>query len=274
MTLEGINTSYDFLYWEHDIQHCPCVPPVTEEEVDLYMRYLQSDNCNVEGTAFMHGWQDYEGYKVASQGEDGDIVPQWYVFFDTYMGTSALLNLPDLKSMKERLYRQTLAAHKMQQAKAAGNWQEPPPQGEQKPFLRYFDNKELMRFVSEFESEENQEMFLNYQHVHYQPTKDDQSIKEELENAIYLTLSKAKEHVPIEAHSDWMQAVIRAAKRYKQEKIAEAMPSVFEEYTFKIEAGIGYPALEKENTYEWVKQLGEEILEGRSLAGEPRDYEY
>jgi len=273
ITLPGIDTTFDFMKWEHDIAHCPCLPPVTQDEVDLYIRYLHSPNCDVGGPRLLYNWQDYNTYKSSYQKEEEDILPSWYSFYDTYMGTTALLSLPDVKSEKEQFYRRLLAQRKKEEQIKAGTYKEPPPYVPPKPFLNYFDQKTLVRFVREFETSENQELFFNFQHVNYQPSREDEYLNERLETILHTILYKAKEHIPVEAHDDWRQAVIRAAEAYERKKIAEALPSVFEEYCFRLEAGITLPPLEK-NPYDWVDQFKQEILDGRAANGEPRDFNY
>ncbi|HEX7413046.1 MAG TPA: hypothetical protein VF411_03290, partial [Bacteroidia bacterium] len=39
--LEGVETTYDILQWENNLYNCPFLPPITEEEVELLVRFLK-----------------------------------------------------------------------------------------------------------------------------------------------------------------------------------------------------------------------------------------
>src|SRR6478752_3826989 len=55
--IEGVNFSYLFSLWESDIFRCPFIEPATQEDVELFIRFLRK--CPIE--------QDYWIY---SEGQD------------------------------------------------------------------------------------------------------------------------------------------------------------------------------------------------------------
>jgi hypothetical protein len=80
--------------------------------------------------------------------------------------------------------------------------------------------------------------------------------------------------VPIEAHQDWRQALINAKNRYINQKIAEELPQVFEEYQLKHSLGISaseQPDDEEKTFYEELKSV---VRKGRKLNGEPEDFNF
>ena len=58
MALEGVQATIDFLSWEEDIKVCPFLEPITVEEVDLYICYLESTNTSPSDDVI--GWGEYD----------------------------------------------------------------------------------------------------------------------------------------------------------------------------------------------------------------------
>ena len=70
---------------------------------------------------------------------------------------------------------------------------------------------------------------------------------------------------------DWMEAVHKAADKYRREKIIEAM-SAYQQYRFRVEANLGF---EKDNNCaDLNKWYYNAILRSRELNGEKRDFDF
>ena len=59
-THPAIETTSDFNYWEKNILNCPFIDPITEEDVALYIEFLQE--YLGEDLTFLGRWQDYNSY--------------------------------------------------------------------------------------------------------------------------------------------------------------------------------------------------------------------
>ncbi|MBI3500971.1 MAG: hypothetical protein HY063_04175 [Bacteroidetes bacterium] len=305
LQLEGIETTYDFYPWQNDLYNCPFLPPITQAEVDLMIRFLKETPAEYEDDFFDYDWQNYPYLKIC-YAEEEEIepeefyqtyacaiifdkgIPPWYDFYDLYMGTTGLLALPDIKFPKEmyyiRLYYAEKEKQKKNEAKKAGKKIEEPKIAERKPWLGLDDDFTQQDFFKElvenFETKENKKLFANYAIAEFRSSEEDDALQEETQNVLAY-LEDAREPVPIEAHEDYRKALIIAYRRYKAKKIIEAIPAAFEDYCMKLDTGIGFPSPEQrgEPEHRWGMPQGmldskKEILEGRKLCGEPPDYNY
>ena len=83
------------MYWEQFIRQCPFVPTITENEYELYHDFILSDDFEMEED-YYYQWQKYDEYKTEYNNVgSGSTMPEWYQFYDSRMGTGALLILPD-----------------------------------------------------------------------------------------------------------------------------------------------------------------------------------
>jgi hypothetical protein len=84
----------------------------------------------------------------------------------------------------------------------------------------------------------------------------------------------APETVPIKVNDDWKEALYFAAFQHRNEKISGLLPTVHEEYLLKKEMGM----LEISEGKDWQSGISEmykkNILKGRELLGEPRDFDF
>jgi len=100
--IPGIEVTYDFIYWEKNISECPFIEAVTNEEVNLYIEYVNSDFYSEPHP--LSSWQDFEGFRKEPYEDDFVALPSWYTFYDNHMGTEELLNMPDIRGEKEKQY--------------------------------------------------------------------------------------------------------------------------------------------------------------------------
>lgn len=277
-----IGSVYEFSFWGQHIAHCPFLSPVTEEEVDLYLAYLKSDYCNVEGLAFAHGWQSYDEYHREyddgsnyddDDDEGSEVMPPWYVFYDMHMGTSEMLTYPDLRGERETMYRKLAREHngfnrRMEEA-VAQTAHIPLPL----PYVSGHEEQWLMHFAERYDTFENRELLRNKLNVEGEFGENFEEIKYELETAYDLVLSVAKEKWPVEWNEDWRMGLIKAAHKYRVHKIAQSLPFVFEEYQMRLELGLTTdeePPVMPQSFHD----SRAEILLGRKLMGEPEDFDF
>jgi hypothetical protein len=264
ISLEGVQVTIDFRHWDHNIKLCPFLEPITEEEVDMYISYLESSNTNPRHK--MIGWQEYVSFKREYQNETGGVMPDWYEFHNSRTGNSALFLLPDRKGEAEDRYLKAKRQQEVKEQKKAGTYKEPNP-GVPRPEISAYDRKDVEAFIRKFESKAEYTRYL-----HFRNSKDKGDLNETIEVELRL-LQNSTEPIPIESHSDWREAIQLAADAYKNRMIARAMPTVYEDYLFKQQTGISHTAGSSEKR-KWVKIYKQRILEGRKVLGEPENFDY
>ncbi len=262
----GIEICFDFTYWQHDILNCPFIDPVSEEELALYMQYLQQNNVELDEYFLGTGWQDYDELKEAynTDNEHADF-PEWYDFYNGRRGTGSLLLLPDIRGEKEEAYMKVFRAHDREKNReATAAWEK--KWAERKPSLSYYNNEHTDWFVSTFESKEIQRLYKSF--TWYNRNMDSEMQVEE--NIRFLL--KAEEYVPIEAHYNWIEALELAVQKYRCKKIGESLPGAWEQYMITVETGIAFT---NEQDYDDLReQVAGYILAGRKLMGEPENFDF
>lgn len=271
--LPGVEICNDFMYWEHHIKRCPFMPPITEDEIELYRQYLLSTDYRKLG--WLEQWQDYDEMKSEYEGDDDTIsMPEWYMFYDMRKGTGILLTYPDVRGMKEKIYED--AARAKYREKFEREKKEHPekyPEPDKRPYLKYYPYMEsLDAFVREFEDKKTYELF-----VAYETESKNEEVDMELDaHSLVFDLEDITEKVPVTANADWRQALHDALHTYRQQKIAEALPAAHEEYLMRMNIGISHPGGEEtEETYVQIRENYKKlIIEGRILLGEPGDLNF
>ncbi len=291
----GADIVWDFHYWDGNLYQCPFLPPITEDEIDLLIRFLKESPAELLDDDILHyQWQNYEHFKVQYaeeeeieleefyrnyiliEGMGGNTIPPWYNFYDTYMGTNGLLALPDLRYPKESYYRgvKFKQREEMKSEKQKAKDKKYLSK-ERKIWLGINDfHKELTEMVEQFETPQNLKNFANYAKDEF-PEEDEGGLKEEVELALYY-LWAAHEPVHMDEGNDWREAIVRCYRNYRAKKIIEAIPTVYEQYRMCIDNNIALPPNERTHGYtrDWVDLQKKEILEARKYLGEPEDFDY
>lgn len=272
--LKGIEHSTQFLLLSANIQHCAFITPVSRAEVDLYMQFLRSeDGSQMQG---YDNWQDYEGFRAeyengSIQGfeEVAETIPAWYRYYDAHHGTHTLMELEDIRGEKESRYRSLARQRQLNEIRRKQSF----VSQDDRPYLSIFDAEIVESFVRRFEDKK----ILKYCKAveQFQQSLDDQM---EVDDALE-TLRNANCSVSIKSNSDWKSAVIEAALRFELEQVAQLLPAVHQEYTFRVENCINFTQsiIDKkrgEYAYQLCEMARQQILEGRSIAGELPDFNF
>lgn len=158
LKIKEIESVQDFMYLHRAIKKCTFVSPVTEEEVQLYIKYLSTDTDDHYDHWNYHGWNDYTDYKRYIERNDPDRInplSQWYKFYDAHKGTDTLLDLPDVRDEKEEFYSKIWfeKEHKKKMAalKAKQSEEDKRPylssRGEDlENFIRRFEEKAVIKY--------------------------------------------------------------------------------------------------------------------------------
>jgi hypothetical protein len=277
--IEEVKVSHDFFHWESNIFNCPFITPVSEDEVELYLQYLQSSNFE-RYQGWLDRWQDYKAIKKAYQSDNANRnFPDWYDFHNGRTGMGAMMMLADLRGEKEEFYldlwrserhqnmQAANAEYQMIQTLTANTGVAVQPEHDPRPWLKTHEKGWLTWFVNTFEDKQTQEIFTRYggERSH---SSFDQHLDQDL-----LILRDADRPVPVQAWFDWKEAIHRATEKYVVQRIIEAMPLAYEQYRIKIETGIAFDQKHKadDDDFDWYRNA---ILRGRELNGEPRNFEF
>ncbi|MEI8203301.1 MAG: hypothetical protein WCH34_09835, partial [Bacteroidota bacterium] len=271
--LKDILILWDFKDWERDILNCPFIPAVTQDEVDLYIQYLQSFNYERNAYWRWEQWQDYDEIKEAYHTDNANRnFPEWYDFYNSRKGTGVYLTFPDLKGDKEKHYYEILRKdYSENHPEEIKKQKELEKQIDRRPFLNYQYGDEIQWFVDTFEDEKTQEYSELGRGIR---SLDDYDFEWADEKAL---LEDILEPLPVEAWHDWKEALHRTADNYRRAKIAEAMPLAFDKYNMYINSGIPFES-DNHRSDEFNKTIREKmidnIIRARVLNGEPPDLNY
>ena len=273
--LKGMEHSTQFLLFAANIQHCPFISPVSRAEVELYMRFLRSGYAkNIYG---FDNWQDYEAFKAEYHagtipGIDNCIeehMPSWYRFFDEHMGTARLMDLDDTRGEKENRYRSIARQKQLENIRK----QSVVKTKDNRPYISIFDTDLVNNFVKKFEDKHT----LKYCRAveDFQNQMDDHM---ELDEALE-ALRSAGVPIAIKSNEDWKEGIVEAARQYEMEQVAQTIPSVHQEYLFRLENGINFPQSiadkkKEEYAFQLCESARQQILEGRRTLGESEDLRF
>ena len=290
--LPGIAVSFDFMHWEQQILHCPFLPPVTRQEMELYQRFVHSNNYR-PGLNFLQSWQNYDAIMKAYNNEDKEedmfcYMPEWYAFHNQQTGGNRYLLLPNIRGQKELHYHLIWA----EKVRDAGKTAEPTPAPANNatpatdsqpatpaakatsmptlPRLNWPDDDKLIWFANKFDNQETQTHMNNYRSYLDQDRELDPDPDE-----IAKELAEESEIWPMEACADWYHGLLHCLASYRHYKIARSLPLAFEQYEMLMDTGIGLPYDEKKD---FLKDISEgfrnQILTARHLSGEPEDFNF
>lgn len=263
--IKGIEISLDFEYWEKNIENCPFIDPISEEDFSLYYEYVLSDNFHDFELDYM--WMGYnEIRETLNANED---IPPWYEYYDNRMATGSLMMLPDIRGEKEEYYLSIWRKHNSENDKKQRRprkLQKPDP----RPPLYGHDLGAIENFIKTFEEGRILEYFRLYE-------KELSDSNNDLEQAIAI-LKNAGEKVPIEFSDDWRQAVIQAARKYEQKNLAIACKKAFQQYQYRTKIGIAHEVHSSDENIQWAQdwsqQIKNNIIQARTLQGEPADLDF
>ncbi len=249
--LAGVEQTWDFRYWEHHLERCPFLPPITDEELEAYTDFVLSGQLEDED---MMSWESLR-FLLNTDKEDGPEYPEWYAFYDARFDTPSLFDLPDIRGEKEAFYRR-LSYEKEQEKRNEMDKAAPPNDDAIEAFIRRFEDKKLLRYFQAV--------------VRYNMRHED----EEVESAIEM-LECSEEPVPMEASGSWRDGLIKAADNYHRKKLSEGVRTAYREYLIRLESGVYIEDNEKDDFMNAIRKgVKEEIIRGRILNGEPPDLNF
>lgn len=270
--ISEIESTYDFDLWSLNIKNCKFIDPISENDIDLYIQYLHSDDIEKPGFSYGKVYNMYEMIKEEHENpEQGYFfrAPLWYQFYDTMRGTNSLFLLPDLRGDKENEYEKVIID------KRTKEYHKKLTKGEikteTKPYISIFDKNIFNKFLDKYEDE----TIKNY-HAEYNKMVENNIAKSEHDITYYLEiLKRAEKDVPIKANTNWRLGLVNAAIKYEMSRVIDLLPKTYEEYLTYLNLGISYPLPENfEDNLESNVLDKNIILDARELLGEPRDFNF
>lgn len=273
LQMSCIGICYDFMYWNDHIFACPDISPITEQDIDLYSRYLRETPFNVRFDEFKD-YQDYDDLKRIQQeyGNPFEDNP-WYAYYDDKEGTSSYFDLPDIRGEKEAAY--VAIFHKDLALRRSLGIEPPLPSTSLQPMFPSDYDEFKLEFAKRHETPALYRQFV----------KDDSEQKlnelnEQPEYCISLLEEIPLDYLAIEPADDWRTAVTCTYERYRRERVIDLLPKAFALYLKHLGRDWHYPGRYKTDEIVPDPEKGlskhylKTILQGRTLNGEPADLNF
>src|ERR1017187_5739721 len=268
--IPGLELSNEFGYWEDAIKTCPFIDPVTEDEFNLFMEFVNSDDFQFDNDYEYCSWQAH--FIIADADEDDEEMPDYYKFHNEKTGAGELLKLHDIRGAKEKKYMNFSSVQRMETYK-----KEHPENVENKPDPRPmmpFGEDELIEFVKKYDDP----ILLKYHALIDRGEVDDgghYGLNKALED-----LKNAEIPIPVAEGDSWQETIINSMAQHELRMLNKALPIVYDEYLFRVQNNIamGYSESELEDQARKNKTSEDHyrtsILLGRKLNGEPEDLNF
>ncbi len=262
MKIPEADVTKEFFLMEFEIPKLTFLKPVSRQELNIYMDYLNSEDYSPDDHDTR--WQDYDAICSGWNHSFASTVPGWYSFYDKAIGSGELYALPDMKSESESKYLNLSDAASELPCR---NSETEGDKNELKP-----DYKSIEFFVHTFEDKSVAKYFYAVEKDH-----PDINRNRELQEAIFI-LNLCDEPVRIKKSSDWKHGIIQAAECIKKKKISDALHEVFSDYLLRINSKIPFAFKADDMLLDLLRQKINQykirILEGRRKLNEPADFNY
>ena len=279
--IKDIELCTDFEFWGHNIQSCPFLSEVTDEELQVLKDYLKMNNRDVISRHKEYCLQDYNCLLNKDENDNYDEYPPFYSYYDGHFNTEHLKELPDIRIDKERQY---LIANSIKRNKEAAEAlkNNPIQQVPIIPAKEYLYNSSECYYEYALKNEKDKhfvELFkLLNEDVKEMSSNKSEYDSEDIDELIGF-LKEANVPVYMEINDNWEESLFDCTQQFLNEKILEELDTVFEEYKMlkenNITTGKSYNELLVDLENSSGRQiLGAAILNGREQLGEPRDFNF
>ena len=295
VSIKEVKTTQDFQFWETHISHCPFIPEITDDDIDVMKKFLLDDSFSMLPKTFwgLGGWQFYDFIMEKDEEGDYDLMPDWYEFYDSHMGTSSLLLLPNIRGEKERFYHLLEREHTNAEFEKANKAKEeqaklnpgsntpvnPPPEhlsigcNEMHLFAKRTEQDphivELFRIWKDFNNE------LSKTHKIDESDVIDIDIEEIIQ--MLKELEEAEKPPMMPGGIEWYEAIALCHKRYTCEMMYNDLYIVYQDYLLFQGTGISKGETMDQIMKEYEvssKMYLDMLLKGRELNGDPRDLNF
>jgi len=283
IALEGVECSYDFLTWNHDILNCSAISPISQEDFDLYMDYANSEHFKY--TKFFI-WMAVSHIRTNVQEDDWPKeYPAWFIYHNHSTDAGYYAMLPDTRYEKELFYLQLVARQEKAETEKkyeTGELQR-PASNEPLPVISDNEYDTVAEFIRLFEDRELLSKFEKFEHYANPLTNGkkngepgDKWLDERVDEIIRDLRIMKDIQLPVNACADWRHGLIVAWNKFEKEEIVKNLPAAYDNYLFRLQNGIRFSndADEDEKIPDLIKTLKAQILAGRVLNNEPPDFNF
>lgn len=257
--LPEVSISLDFPQIGERILDYTGITPISESELDFYLHYLREEK-NVLTYYRNRGYQEYNNIRKQYELNSNTEI-DYYDYHNQQTGNDGLLQQRALHLEKEQEYMEIGLNERRKKTK-----KKVVKKG--KPSLGTSD-EELIEFARKFKDNKTANFIEALEECRSKQPDSEQ------EWAIFYLNDLANEHVPVSSMDHWADALIESAVAHRQEQMQEMLPSIYQEYLMKISNGIPFTMPDKKARsdfyYNWFRT---NILDGRELSGEPRNFDY
>ena len=274
LTLPGIRITWDFRKWHRKPQKCPFLEPVTAEEIDLMQQFLQTDNCSL-GDLQDLGYESLLAFMDTDRFDEIE-QPEWYEYYDRYMGTGHLLLLKDIRGSKEEHYRGIHFDDKRKKEGATRTNNVSPPA---LPYISCYGHEEKYTLSRLIDDDIFQQLFLyEWEEHNAKRAAEDAAGIYDIEDIVD-KLNNIPNPPPVRAGVSWREALYHCWQDYLKGIVGDDLPVLWEELKFFKEVGLEGVADEDGTKMDAEDErlsasVMSQILNGRELAGEPRDFNF
>lgn len=265
--LPEILTTKDFDLIAADVLDYDGIEPITKEDIALYQQYLRKPQEFVEYGSHRSHYSEFR-YMKDEYLKNGHTFNEYFDYHNLMTGNHKLLLLPDIREEKELEYIHFKQDHdnKNKKKKAPAK-----PVTPRKPSLMSFNDQQLIEFA-ELCDDKKMVNFIKDRKVWVSERPDFI-----FDWAYQYLCDVSPEKISIRANEDWKEAIYFAAADHKNDRIADILPTLHEEYLMKKAAGIlmGKYNEDSQSVYSMISDRWKNlILEGRRLKGEPEDFNF
>ena len=260
ISIPEITISTEFDYWGNNVMNCPFLDPISKQDLACYKRYLTTLDHQYD---FYGDWQGYHEIKevyLSQKPEDYDPIPDWYEFHNGETGNGSLLLLPDLRGEKEELYRRVYFDEENKKL-TEEEWEL-----RNKPILIGLD-RDFRKIAEPYDKD--MLTLLNMEGVYEEQAGAWRN--EKATELIYMLLDAGM--WPIVTSHDWLDGLEKCYAKYKSHMLITYMDTAYAQYKMQQKMGLGFSGgTSPEMSY--IGTVKEQILKGRALLGEPRDFNF
>jgi hypothetical protein len=275
--IEGILVSSDFIFYYFNIDSCPFLPEVERREVEVLKQFVADHSFE----NFSDEWLYHADYNyMMAKDEEGNRpnMTEWYEYYDMRMGTGGLLYLPDKRGEKEIHYMRIAQAENNRKYEEQKKTQRRKP-AKPSPKSIVPDHRTLFEYAREFESDPHfVELFRGWQEQINELERQDADEDGNFDQALTI-LQEATEPIYLEGGLKWKDAIVRAGNSYINNIIYRQLDYIYDEYLTLRSSGLSVGKKKADVMDEMLKDqivvlYRDQILRGRELAGEPRDFNF
>ena len=259
--------SEDFNCAFGDPFNCTFIEPITSDEISMYQDFLLQEGIVIEELntdSFL--FYDTLKYHHDANNPDEEERSEWYDYHYERTGTKNLLDLPTIRSDKERFYY-NIAKQEIDLKKVPVD-PTPPIAQDNRPLMSYYDSEIVQSFVSQFETPDYQRKHKYYTIENKAESRLNYGIRYYFDQMI-----AQQEYIPMKANADFIVAIEQSYNDYCIGKIVEALPKAHEDYLYKIKHDL-HKKVKRNPFGHMIEKDKKMILDGRELNGEPRDFNF